>query len=63
MMKLLVVGDTDTGKTCIINRYIHNKFDITVKPTIACEYNMKLFHLDGATLRVNIWDIGQEIDF
>ena len=58
MLKILVVGDSNCGKTCFINRYVYNKYDLNTNSTIACEYSLKLFQVnDDITLRLNIWDI------
>ena len=62
--KIVLVGDAGSGKTCIIHRYVNNKFEKT-QMTTACpsvcaktisypEYNK--------TLNFDIWDTaGQEI--
>ena len=62
--KVVLVGDAGTGKTCIITRFINNRFDKS-KMTTACpsfctksvnypEYNK--------TINLDIWDTaGQEI--
>ena len=56
-----VVGDSGCGKTCLINQYVHNKFDFKTKATIACEYALKLYHIGDTTIRLNLWDIaGQD---
>ena len=35
IMKLVFVGDTGTGKTSLLERYINNKFSIVVEPTVS----------------------------
>ena len=56
-----VVGDSGCGKTCLISRYVHSKFDFKAKATIAWEYALKLYDIGDSTIRLNIWDIaGQD---
>ena len=61
MLKILIVGDSGTGKTCVVNRFVHNRFDFRTKATIACEYALKLMQVGEITFRLNLWDIaGQD---
>ena len=61
MIKVLVIGDQNCGKTSIVNRFIHGTYDNSVQNTVACEYSLKMIEVDGVTLRMNIWDIaGQD---
>jgi len=54
--KVVIIGDSNVGKTCIIERFIHNTFEST-QPTIgACHFNKKFNDVD-----LDIWDTaGQE---
>jgi len=61
MIKLLVIGDSDTGKTSMVNLYVHNKFDKMKGPTIVGEFQNKSYLHEGRELKLNIWDIaGQD---
>ena len=61
MYKILVIGDSNTGKTSLVNRFVYNKFDSNYKATIACEFALKIFELQGHTVRLQLWDIaGQD---
>ena len=46
MLKLLVIGNSNAGKTQLINRFVQNKFDDTYKATIACDFSIKILQLD-----------------
>jgi len=54
--KVVIIGDSNVGKTCIIQRFINNSFENT-QPTIgACHFNKKYMDVD-----LDIWDTaGQE---
>lgn len=61
MLKILVIGETNTGKTSLVNRYVQNEFKEDVGPTIACEFALKVQNIDGKSVRVQVWDIaGQD---
>lgn len=34
LFKLIMIGDSGTGKSCLINRYMKNEFDLDYKVTI-----------------------------
>jgi len=38
MLKILVIGQSNVGKTSIVNRFVQNKFETAYKATIACEF-------------------------
>ena len=61
MLKLLVIGNSNAGKTQLINRFVQNKFDDTYKATIACDFSIKILQLDQNEIRLQLWDIqGQD---
>ena len=74
-IKLVLLGDTNVGKTSIVNRYIYNKYNYLTESTIGASYSSKIFKFNYnpttevieensnniLKLNVNIWDTaGQE---
>ena len=60
-LKIIIVGDSGTGKTSFVNRYIHNKFAETYSPTIASQFSYKIIKIDDVIYRLQFWDIaGQD---
>ena len=60
-LKLLLIGDTSVGKTCMILKYIDNNFPETHIATIGVEYKSKTIYTDKYKIILNIWDTsGQE---
>ena len=58
--KVILVGDTGVGKTCIIQRYL-NKYNPNVKTTINTSFYSKLEIIDNYKINFQIWDtVGQE---
>ena len=61
LFKLLVVGESGVGKTCILLRFADNSFDETFLSTIGVDFKVKELIMDGKKIRLQIWDsAGQE---
>lgn len=61
LIKIVLIGDTNVGKTNILSRLVDNKFNADSKATIGVEFGSKIFKFDGSTVKVQIWDTaGQE---
>jgi len=61
LTKVLVVGDIGTGKTSIIKRTVHNKFEDQYKATIGVDFGLKVMKQNDISCRIQLWDIaGQE---
>ena len=60
-MKIVVVGDTDVGKTSIVSRYVTGKFVSEQNPTVGAGFLSKALTVEDRSLVLNIWDTaGQE---
>ncbi len=60
-LKIIIVGDSGTGKTSFVNKYILNRFADTYQATIATQFSSKILEIDGITYRLQFWDIaGQD---
>lgn len=61
LMKLIVIGDSGTGKSCLLHRFIEDTFSEDQTQTIGIEYGAKIIDLGGAKVKLQIWDTaGQE---
>ena len=61
IFKLVLIGDSFVGKTNILNKYLHDKFDQDSKATVGVEFGSKNFEIDGNHIKAQIWDTaGQE---
>lgn len=60
-LKIIIVGDSGTGKTSFVNKYILNKFAGTYQATIATQFSSKIIEIDNVVYRLQFWDIaGQD---
>lgn len=59
--RMVVIGDTEVGKTSLMNRLILNKFSDNEVSTIGATHQLYLQEMDGTKLQIQIWDTaGQE---
>ncbi|CAF1168365.1 unnamed protein product [Adineta steineri] len=62
--KVLVIGERNTGKTAIINRYTKNTFSGTYRTTIGADLAVQKIQYDPNTIvHLHIWDIAGEERF
>ena len=62
--KLVLVGDTGVGKTCIIQRYVNNSYSENNESTVASTYTYKILDYPKyqKSISFDIWDTaGQEL--
>ncbi|KAN0024059.1 hypothetical protein ACTFIV_008453 [Dictyostelium citrinum] len=59
--KVLLIGDSDVGKTSIVKRFSDDTFDEDLLCTIGVEFKMKEVKVDGKKVDLCLWDTaGQE---
>lgn len=60
-IKLLTIGDSAVGKTCLISQFARDSFNPNFITTIGIDYKIKEVDIDGARFKLLIWDTaGQE---
>ena len=61
-IQLIMIGESDVGKTSLIRRYTKNLFNINHLETTGVEFNSKNEKINNKIIKVKIWDTaGQEI--
>ena len=59
--KILLVGDSAVGKSCLVSRFVDNTYSPTYFSTIGMDFKIKSVFFDGKTVKLQIWDTaGQE---
>lgn len=63
LLKLIIIGDTNTGKSCLLRYFLEKKFRKSTQAnhTIGVEFGSKLITVRGKQVKLQIWDTaGQE---
>ena len=59
--KLLLIGDSLVGKSCLITRYADDHFEPNFIATIGVDFKTKKIIVDGSKAKLQVWDTaGQE---
>ena len=60
-IKIILLGESGVGKTSIIKRFLYDKFNPNIEPSVTMNYGEKVLELDKQKFRLFLWDtIGQE---
>jgi len=61
LVKLLMIGDSGVGKSCLLLRFSDDSFNNNFITTIGIDFKLKTVELDGKRVKLQIWDTaGQE---
>ncbi|XP_046605476.1 ras-related protein Rab-8A isoform X3 [Neodiprion virginianus] len=61
LFKLLLIGDSGVGKTCVLFRFSEDAFNTTFISTIGIDFKIRTIDLDNKKVKLQIWDTaGQE---
>ncbi|KAK6204542.1 ras family-domain-containing protein [Scheffersomyces amazonensis] len=61
IMKLLLVGDSGVGKSCLLLRFVEDKFNPTFITTIGIDFKIRTIESKGKRIKLQVWDTaGQE---
>lgn len=61
VFKIIIIGDSGVGKTCLAHRFATGKFPEQTEATIGVDFWERRLNLNGAKIRLQIWDTaGQE---
>ena len=60
--KIIIIGDSGVGKSCLAIRALKNIFESLYQPTIGFEFMSSYIKIDGKIIKLQIWDTcGQEV--
>lgn len=61
LIKLLLIGDSGVGKSCLLLRFCDDSWTPSFITTIGIDFKIRTIELDGKRIKLQIWDTaGQE---
>ena len=61
LFRILLIGDSGVGKSCLLLRFADDTYTDTHIATIGVDFKIKTVQIDGQNVRLQIWDTaGQE---
>ncbi|XP_041358130.1 putative Ras-related protein Rab-33 [Gigantopelta aegis] len=61
IFKIIVIGDSNVGKTCLTYRFCSGKFPDKTEATIGVDFREKSVDIDNEQIKLQLWDTaGQE---
>ncbi|KAK5581374.1 hypothetical protein RB653_001406 [Dictyostelium firmibasis] len=61
LVKFIIIGSQSVGKSCLLFRFVDNKFKSQSNHTIGVDFASKVIDIQGKNVKLQIWDTaGQE---
>jgi len=61
LLKIIIIGDTNTGKSCLLHQFIENYWNRDTSHTVGVEFGSKVVNVSGRRIKLQVWDTaGQE---
>ncbi|KRX89124.1 Ras-related protein Rab-4B [Trichinella pseudospiralis] len=61
LFKYLIIGNSGTGKSCVLHQFLENKFKQDTAHTIGIEFGSKVVKIQDRSIKLQVWDTaGQE---
>lgn len=61
--KIVIFGDSQTGKTTLTHRYLTNLFKEDIQMTLGVDFLLKAVEFNGENIKLQIWDFAGEERF
>lgn len=58
IFKIIVIGDSNVGKTCLTYRFCGGRFLERSEATIGVDFREKTVQIDDELIKLQIWDTG-----
>ncbi|XP_037370314.1 ras-related protein Rab-19 isoform X2 [Talpa occidentalis] len=61
LFKIILIGDSNVGKTCVVQHFRSGVFTETQQNTIGVDFTVRSLNIDGKKVKMQVWDTaGQE---
>ncbi|KND01106.1 small GTP-binding protein domain [Spizellomyces punctatus DAOM BR117] len=61
LLKWIIIGTSNCGKSCLLSRFVENKFKAGSAHTVGIEFGSKVVKIGNKAVKLQIWDsAGQE---
>lgn len=61
LLKVIVIGESSTGKSCLLHHFIHNTVKENAAHTIGVEFASRIVRVGDKSVKLQLWDTaGQE---
>lgn len=61
LLRMIVIGEAGTGKSCLLHSFIHHTFKPNTPHTIGVEFHARTLRIGDKTVKLQLWDTaGQE---
>uniref|UniRef100_A0A8C1QM51 Ras-related protein Rab-19-like n=1 Tax=Cyprinus carpio TaxID=7962 RepID=A0A8C1QM51_CYPCA len=61
LFKIILIGDSNVGKTCLVQSFKSGLFSETQQNTIGVDFTVRTLTIDGRRVKMQVWDTaGQE---
>lgn len=61
LFRVILIGNAASGKSSILMRFAENEYKGVYQATIGLDFKIKIFEIDGESVKLQIWDTaGQE---
>ena len=56
---VVLIGDSNVGKTNILSRFANDEFNLDSKATVGVEFSAKCVKVNNSIIKAQIWDTGR----
>ncbi|NXH71846.1 RAB19 protein, partial [Hydrobates tethys] len=61
LFKIILIGDSNVGKTCVVHRFKTGQYNERQQNTIGVDFTVRSMDIDGKKVKIQVWDTaGQE---
>ncbi|KAL8222091.1 UNVERIFIED_CONTAM: Ras- protein Rab-19 [Gekko kuhli] len=61
LFKIILIGDSNVGKTCVVHRFKSGQYYVKQQNTIGVDFTVRSLEIDGKKVKIQVWDTaGQE---